>query len=99
MRLQIGISIKQQQNFILQILYSRLRFLFQQRPISEMGSMLQCHACRSWPSEVAHFDLVFPTEQAGGENKDISFSGALAMCLASRQTILEVQVDLIPVRI
>ena len=63
--------------------------------------MLMCHTCRSRPSIIAHFDLVYP--ERFSRPQIASFSGSIGIALLSGETKLEcaddVQIDLFQVRL
>ena len=61
--------------------------------------MLMCHTCRSRPSIMAHFDLIYP--ERFGRPQIASFSGSIGMALLSGELDCadDVQIDLIQVRL
>ena len=73
--------------------------ILQKRRFSELSDMMFCqrHACRSAPTEVAHFDFVLPEAFSGSSRDGIFFSGIVEMCVVRGKNILLTHVDMCPV--
>ena len=72
---------------------------FQRINLSELRDMMFCqrHACRSGPTEVAHFDFQLSDACVGASRDTVSFSGTVEMCVLRGKSMLLTYFDLYPV--
>ena len=61
--------------------------------------MMYCqrHACRSGPTQVAHFDFELPNACAGASGDGVYFSGIVEMCVVRGKSMMLTQFDMYPV--
>ena len=80
------------------IIYQKVMFaIFQGRNISEMFPLLTCHNCKPWPCTVADFDLILHDVPTQGIDH-IHFTGGLKVGFNASDMLMEVNVNLYPVR-